>query len=224
MEVFVPSGILSTTSLYILPLLVNIIKLSIVLVLITQEVISSWVFTPLPPLRWVLNDVDGIRLRLPPSVITTTHFSGGIKDTSFSSLVLGSSIWVSSVLRASPYLLTSTPRRRRISSSGLRRRVLSLLISSANSAFSFSISIRSNPANLPSRISTIALACSSLNPYFCCKPTLAFAELSDALIKAIILSISSRAFNKPSTIFNLSFAFLISKLISLIKQSLLCSI
>ena len=102
--VFVPTGILSTIRRYILPLLVKTIRLSTVFVRITASVISSCVFTPFPPRFCVLNDVAGIRLTLPLSVRTTTHFSGGILATSFSSFVLGSSMSRSLVRRASPYL------------------------------------------------------------------------------------------------------------------------
>ena len=198
---------LSTKSLYIFPLFVNNIRLSTVLVLITASVISSCVFTPFPPLRCVLNDVEGIRFNIPLSVITTTHFSGGTKATSFSSLVLTSSTCVNSVRLSSPYFLTISAKRFLSSVIKSLSMALRLSIVLSNSAFSFSISNLSNPANLPSRISVIAFACSSLNSYFSINASRAFALLSDALINAITLSISSRAFNKPSTIFNLSLAF-----------------
>ena len=48
LDAFVPVGTWSTTSLYIFPRAVNIIKLSIVLVLITSITISSWFLTPTP--------------------------------------------------------------------------------------------------------------------------------------------------------------------------------
>ena len=220
--VFVPTGILSTSKRYILPLLVNIINESIVFVLITQEVISSCVFTPFVLRLCVRKEVLGILLIRPPSVITTTHFSGSTNSISFSSLV-ESAICVNSVLRSSPYVATKDLSLFTNSSVGLLKIKVKSSISDNKASLLFCNSILSRPAKRPSFISTIAFACGSVKLYCLISSSFAAAAEADFLIKAIILSISSKAFNKPSTTSNFSWHFFKSNSVSRLIHSVLCS-
>ena len=222
LEAFVPTGTISTNNLYIFPWLVNNIKVSIVLVEIVPRGISS-LLTPLPFLFCTLNAAVGILLIYPSFVIMTTQSSGVTVSISLSSL--GISIWASSVRLLSPYFLTSSERSLFNSSfckvsSDKNFKILS--ISLCKSLLSWFNSIFSRPANLPNFISTIALAWASVNLYLDIRDFWAAAALSLLLIKAIILSISSKAFNKPSTISSLSFALFKSYWLDLIRQLILC--
>ena len=194
----VPTGTSLTSKRYILPLLEKIIKESIVLVRITAWVISSWVFTPLPFRFWVRKLVAGILLTRPPSVIITTHFSGSTNSISFSSLV--EATWVIVLRRASPYVFFKALNPSIISGIGFTRIAFKRANSVSNSDFSFSISTFSNFANLESFISRIAFAWISEKPYWLIRAVLAAAADSLFLIRAIMLSISSRALNRPSKI------------------------
>ena len=218
-DIFVPTGILSTNSRYIIPLLVNIIKLSTVLVRMTIEVISSWVFTPTPLRFCVLNDVAGIRLISPLSVITTTHFSGSTSGSSSFSLTIV--IFSSLVRRASPYFLTSSANLLCNSGIGLLQIASSVINNAFNSRCSFSNVAFSKCDNLDNFISKIACACLSLKLYLFCKIDLAWLGDSACLISLINSSIIDNAFNNPVIICNLSFVFIISNSASLIIHFLL---
>ena len=222
-EAFVPIGSLSTNILYIFPTLVNTNKLSIVLVFIIDRIASSSVLTPTPFLLCVLKLVLGILLTSPVWVKTTTTSSGITVTISLSSFEI--SIWANSVLLSSPYFLTSSAN---LSFIICCFAVIedNILLNSAifftNSFFSSFNSIFSNLAKLPNLIATIDLAWASVNLYSFTKPSLAAALDSDFLIKAIILSISSNAFNNPSTISKRASAAFKSNSISFVKHSILC--
>ena len=89
LDVLVPSGILSTNILYILPFVVKIKRLSTVLVVIGSKVISSSDLIPFPFLFCTLNESALTLFTSPFFVIITTHFSGSGKfSSSLSSSVI----------------------------------------------------------------------------------------------------------------------------------------
>ena len=225
LDALVPTGTLSTKNLYILPFDVNIIRVSIVLVDIEAKIEFSSVLTPLPLRRWVLKLPRGIRLISPFWLAITTTSSGTTSMISFSSF--GISICCNSVLLASPYFVTRESSLPRITSCCrclFAKIFLYISIALISSCFSWLSSTASNLARELSLIAKIAFACASVKSYFFIKLVFAAALLSDDLISAMILSISSNAASRPLTICSLSWAFCKSNCVSLITQFILCSI
>ena len=184
---------------------------------------SSKFFTPFPFLFCILKFDFGILFISPFCVIKTTQSTGITVAISFSSL--GNSICANSVLLLSPYFLTIAFNLFLIIIFR-KSEEIKICCNSCNlfnnSFFSFSNSNFSNFAKLDNLIASIDFACSSFKLYLDIRDIFAAAALSLPLINFITLSISSKAINNPSTIFNLAFVLSKSNSVSFIMHCSLC--